>query len=257
MAKPNTTITLEQVFSIYNSEQQYPVDFTDAWQWLGYTRKDNALRVLKANFQEHFDYSSLKRDTGKSSGGMRKPSIDYYLTSDCFRLLAMLAQTDQGKQVRLYYLECEKRLKQMMAGRRAESGKPKPYPVESLPPADVRVANLYGALRGFGIDTSNPRFKQELQDLVMDRIIGTKTLPPSQEDWLSAAEKAERMGYPVRLVTHNRSQLGKYVKARSEVYGLRFCKEKRLCNGTQRLINLYLDCENFGKAVAEFMDSKV
>jgi len=125
---------------------------------------------------------------------------------------------------------------------------------KSLPPADVRVANLFEALNGFGIDLSNPRFAQSIQDLVMDKIIGaSKQIPGDVERWAGVAEIAEEMGYQVSLVTKNRSQLGRYVAG----FELQSKREKRLCNGTQRDINLYLDCPELRSAIAEFMDAKV
>jgi KilA-N domain len=123
-----------------------------------------------------------------------------------------------------------------------------------LPPADIRVVNLLGSLTALGMDISNPRFNQELQDLVMDKIIGgNRQIQGDVERWAGVAEIAEDMGYAVALVTKHRSQLGRWV-AMSE---LQSRKEKRLCNGTQREINLYLDCPELREAIVEFMDAKV
>lgn len=74
-----------------------------------------------------------------------------------------------------------------------------------------------------------------------------------EEIWLGVSERAEQLGYAVDLVTKNRSQLGKYVAA----CGLQMVKENRLCNGTQRPINLYLLCDKLDRAITEFMDAKV
>lgn len=124
----------------------------------------------------------------------------------------------------------------------------------ALPPADVRVANLVSALDRLGVDLNNPRFNQELQDFSLDLILGQKALPASQpEEWLGVVEKAERMGYSIALITSNRSQLGKYVAS----CNLASRKERRLCNGTMRDINLYLDCEALGNAIGEFLDAKI
>lgn len=32
---------------LVQSEKQFPVDFAECWQWLGYSRKDKALEILK------------------------------------------------------------------------------------------------------------------------------------------------------------------------------------------------------------------
>jgi hypothetical protein len=125
-----------------------------------------------------------------------------------------------------------------------------PTPPPALPPADVRIANLYTALKGFGIDATNPRISQHLQDLVQDKILGAGPALPAGPEWLGVAEKAERMGYPVGLVTKHRSQLGKWVKARISQPPK---QEKRLCNGTMRDIYLYPDNKELSDLIEAFM----
>jgi prophage antirepressor-like protein len=127
-------------------------------------------------------------------------------------------------------------------------------PPLALPPADVRITELHKALTGFGFDLTNPRFVQPLQDLIMDKILGQAQLPAAPiEVWAGVAEVAEQMGYSVALVVKHRSQLGRFVSSAS----LQKRQENRLCNGTQRPINLYLDCPELRAAIAEFMDAKV
>lgn len=122
----------------------------------------------------------------------------------------------------------------------------------ALPPTDIRIVNLHNALSGLGIDAQNPRYKQYIQDVVLDQILGA-TLPASTERWAGVAEIAEEMGYSSTLVAKNRAMLGKFVAS----CGLTKTQEKRLCNGTFRPINLYLDCQELRDAISEFMDAKV
>ena len=70
-----------------------------------YSRKDIAVRALKKNFEEVTDYSALKRRASPEGGS----AIDYYLTSDCFKQMCMMAETEFGRAVRKYYLEIERR----------------------------------------------------------------------------------------------------------------------------------------------------
>lgn len=100
--------SIELAKSFLDSDEQFPVEFDNAWQWLGYTRKDSALDTLKSYFEEGLDFSGCNR---KSSQGGR-PSHSYCLTVDCFKQLGMLARTNQGKLVRQYFLECERVAKQ-------------------------------------------------------------------------------------------------------------------------------------------------
>jgi phage anti-repressor protein len=102
------TLNQEQVAALVESSEQFPVDFEYAWQWLGYARKDSALRTLKTEFQKGAEFSTLS--CKNPLGG--RPSVSYHLTNDCFKMLAMMAGTDKGREVRKYYLECERQLKQ-------------------------------------------------------------------------------------------------------------------------------------------------
>ena len=158
----------------------------------------------------------------------------------------MLARTETGKQVRRYFLDCEKALKQLQTAT-------VPTPI-ALPPVAVQVSNLADALKFFDIDTSNPRFKQGLQDIVLNTLgIGQQAISSAPATvYLGVVEKAQELGYPIALVDQFRSQLGKYVAS----IGLPSQKEKRLCNGTQRPINVYLDSPELSIAVCEFMDAK-
>ena len=127
-----------------------------------------------------------------------------------------------------------------------------PEPI-ALPPADIRVTNFVGALKDLEIDISNPRYKQAIQDQVLNKILGQPTIPESAERWLGVIEKAEEMGYPIDIVTRFRSALGRFVKS----HNLDCRSESRLCNGTQRPINLYRDCAELSEAISEYMDAKI
>jgi hypothetical protein len=121
-----------------------------------------------------------------------------------------------------------------------------------LPPADIRVNNLVNSLQYLGIEVENPRFSQGLKDLTLNILgINQNALPPS-EKWCGVTERAEELGYSPALVIKYRSQLGKYVKA----CGLVPKQEKRLVNGSEREVNLYLITDEFDKAVKEFMGAK-
>lgn len=96
--------TREMAQSILECDREFPVDLDDAWQWLGYNQKSDCLSKLKRNFEEGEDFSveSLKNSTGG------RPRICIMLTVDCLKSLGMMAGTSQGKQIRKYFLQCEK-----------------------------------------------------------------------------------------------------------------------------------------------------
>lgn len=93
--------------SLYSSNKQFPVDFDDAWQWLEYgTKYDAKVSFKKSGFTEDLDYISSQESSGKPTGG--RPIEKILLTVDCFKTWSMMVNTDKGKEVRLYFLECER-----------------------------------------------------------------------------------------------------------------------------------------------------
>ena len=117
-------IPQEQVLSLLESPDEFPVDFDLAYHWIGYTRKDSAKKKLVRNFEKGFDYcvatdvefrqvavkSKIKEIQRKKAV---KPLEKIFLTIDCFKELAMLAGTDQGRNVRKYFIQCERQLKKI------------------------------------------------------------------------------------------------------------------------------------------------
>lgn len=95
---------LEQIAS---STDPFPVDFDRAWQWIGYARKDVAKDALLRQFANPVDFTSSPVETG--NGG--RPAEAIRLTVDCFKAFCMMAGTEQGRKVRAYFIECERRLK--------------------------------------------------------------------------------------------------------------------------------------------------
>lgn len=129
----NLTFSQDLALDLYSSKESHPIDFDDAWQWLGYARKDVALKALKSNFEEGVDFSTQKRKT--PSGG--RPSDYTSLTVDCLKAFGMMAGTSQGKQIRKYFLECERLVK-------AQSN---PTPKKAIAYYSDRVADIRKNLR--------------------------------------------------------------------------------------------------------------
>ena len=100
----------ELALALVQSTNQFPVDFDAAWKWIGYSTKQKAKNKLTNNFHIGLDYTltqTVKRVEGNKGGGsVRFESIN--LTIDCFKSLGMMAGTGQGKEVRRYFLECER-----------------------------------------------------------------------------------------------------------------------------------------------------
>lgn len=100
--------TFELAMELYKSTELFPIDLDDAWIWLGYQAKRDCRDVLFNNFVEGIDF--LGKGTKSSTGG--RPSEWIMLTVECFKSLGMMAGTEKGKEIRHYFLDCERLLKQ-------------------------------------------------------------------------------------------------------------------------------------------------
>jgi phage anti-repressor protein len=99
------TFDLTAASILLDSSEQFPVDFDRAWQWLGYASKQKCLDKLKSSFVVMEDFNQTVVNSTQQGG---RPSDKYYLTIECFKMLGMMAGTEQGKLVRKYFLECER-----------------------------------------------------------------------------------------------------------------------------------------------------
>ena len=99
------TFSQDLAIALVNSDDQFPVNFDDAWQWLGFSTKASAKRKL-SNFIDEVDFSTgwLKSPNGR-------PSEQIVLTVDCFKSLGMMAGTEQGRLIRKYFIDCERAVK--------------------------------------------------------------------------------------------------------------------------------------------------
>ncbi|HFD7437764.1 antA/AntB antirepressor family protein [Escherichia coli] len=66
-------------------------------------------RLNEYGFVENLDYILFSPNLAKTPGRRRK---DYHLTLDTAKELAMVERNEKGRQVRRYFIECEKRLRQ-------------------------------------------------------------------------------------------------------------------------------------------------
>jgi hypothetical protein len=57
----------------------FPVDFDEAWQWVGYSRKSDGKEVLTKAFAENKDYVFLRNIPQKSKKGRSPLAQAYWL----------------------------------------------------------------------------------------------------------------------------------------------------------------------------------
>lgn len=101
----------ELALSFLGSNNDFPVNFEDAWQWIGYSNKQAAKKKLTRNFEEGTDYLSKWMSVPHSNGLTASRTETIFLTVDAFKSLAMMAGTEKGRETRQYFLRCEKELK--------------------------------------------------------------------------------------------------------------------------------------------------
>lgn len=106
--------TMDLASQLYNSNEEFPILFDDAWQWLEYSRKDTAKdSFLRQDFIEGVDYIVFRRVPENPNGG--RPTEDIRMTVNCFKEWGMLTGSPKGKEIRRYFIECERVAKELSA----------------------------------------------------------------------------------------------------------------------------------------------
>jgi phage anti-repressor protein len=67
-------------------------------------------RMFEYGFEEHKDYSEVIVKNDYNPNGGKSSLIDYALSIDTSKEIAMLQRTEKGKQARQYFIECEKKV---------------------------------------------------------------------------------------------------------------------------------------------------
>ena len=103
-------LTQDFVLSAISSEKagsEFPIDFDDVWQSIGYSRKDNAKRsLLSSGYVTGEDFRILLKNEENSKRG--QPEEKIFLTIDCFKAFCMLTRSEQGREVRHYFIAVER-----------------------------------------------------------------------------------------------------------------------------------------------------
>ncbi|HHL0958878.1 TPA: antA/AntB antirepressor family protein [Serratia marcescens] len=89
-------------------------------------------RVSEYEFIANLDYIEFSPNSGKTGGRRRK---DYHLTLDTAKELAMVERNEKGRQVRRYFIECEKRVRNESARERGQE--------KLLSPRNCRLLQTY------------------------------------------------------------------------------------------------------------------
>ena len=78
-------------------------------------------RIKKYGFDEGIDFAKIDSPvSGNQRGGDRR-SIEYYISLSMAKELAMVERNAKGKEARLYFIDCEKKLKEAKASQIPQS----------------------------------------------------------------------------------------------------------------------------------------
>ena len=237
------SFSLELAQQYFESTEQFSVDFDNAWVWLGYARKDSGLRALKSNFVHGEDYissygsdlsifhTSVESNKDKTSSINGRLPEKILLTCNCVKEMGMMAGTEQGKQVRKYFLECER-----IAKTRSQQNKGL-----SVKTTEDRVAQQMQNAKDFKMLFGlNPTAEQLFKDSILNMMVDSNQnqLSGFKEDWRGIVSFAEELGFKVPINGDKcRTKLGKFVAINAPE--LAKYKEIRLCNEVQRHIYVY------------------
>ena len=130
----NELISLTQ--SAINGELQQTVNARELHEFLGNGDMfANWIkhRVEKYGFVENQDFVSFLVATKKPNGGR---TIEYYITLDMAKELSMVERNEKGKQARQYFIECEKKLREIV----------KPQPAQPIGEVEDKLRAIAFAL---------------------------------------------------------------------------------------------------------------
>jgi anti-repressor protein len=87
------------------------VNARDLWQRLN--SKQEFANWIKSRLEDFIDGQDFLTILSKSTGG--RPSTEYYLTIDTAKHCAMLEHNDKGREIRQYFIDFEKKTREVMA----------------------------------------------------------------------------------------------------------------------------------------------
>ena len=193
--------------SAINGEFQQTVNARELHAFLG-SKQDFSTwiknRIEQYDLVENQDFVLAPQFCGASlHGGHNR--LDYYITLDMAKELAMVERTDKGKQARQYFIECEKQLKQAQSG----------FVSEQLQMQKITLLNTI--INTFG-DKLSPPALEALLITSGEKVLGVKIdyRPQISQHTYSANEIGERLGISGNKV----GRLTKAHNLKTEEYGL-------------------------------------
>ena len=106
---------MNELIKITERDGKKAVSAKDLYEFLGYDQSQFSRfcisKISSNDFAiENVDYERFDTMVDMPNGG-RKSVLDYAISLDFAKRLAMMAKTEKGEKVRLYFIECEKQLR--------------------------------------------------------------------------------------------------------------------------------------------------
>ena len=198
----NELISLTQ--SAINGELQQTVNARELHAFLE-SKQDFSTwiknRIEKYGFVENQDFVRFHKKMEANNATM----IEYYITLDMAKEIAMIENNEKGRDVRQYFITCEKQAKQASTASLSEQ----------LKVAQIGLLNR--VLDEFG-DKISPQAREALLLAGSEKFLGISTgyRPPVAQQTYSASEIGERLGISGNKV----GRLTKAHNLKTEEYGI-------------------------------------
>ena len=195
-----------------DSEQRTVVNARELHQALSVGRDFSTWikdRLKKYKFSRGEDYEVFPHSGENPNGG--RPTTEYLLTIDTAKEIAMVENNHEGKQVRRYFIECEKRLRNNESNGR---GSHIPYQQHSKGQDTAWLLNQLMLM--FNAEMSEPdklRIANHITYLLTGEVLVTL---PEMESLYSASELGEMFGvdaYTIGIIANK-------AKLKSPIYGV-------------------------------------
>ena len=130
-----TDFNKELALSLLGSSEAFPVDFDEAMEWWDCrtkhgtpTTRRQLVEKLKQSFDHGIDWTFSETSAKPQTG---RPVDKIRMTVACFKELGMMLPNGKGKEIRRYFLDCEKELKKL-------KGQTQGYAIADIPtPRDI------------------------------------------------------------------------------------------------------------------------
>ena len=105
---------MQELVKINNEQGKQTVSARELYTFLEVSERFSNWfeRQKQFGFIENQDFTSVKTLTVVNNGATRQLD-DYALTLDCAKEISMVQRSEKGKEARLYFIECEKKLKEV------------------------------------------------------------------------------------------------------------------------------------------------